>query len=550
MAFEVKPQSMGEALQQFADVEAVRAKTEEIQAGLQAGIPQKQAELIAAQTQNQLAAAENNRAGVRVTQLQGDALQAEADKRQRDLEQYTKLNAALARVRNGQATQPAAPIPGVPDSAFVVPGARDAFNALSPAQLPNGRANELSPAYISQAYSEMIADGVDPTVAQQWANGQLSDAVKIANDAAIARVNGAKADEAHQSQTRTTAFTAVKLLDSKNPAGIARGMALARTLGIDLESTTATPEAISNAMRQLSVLAQQSKEWETEQKLKNDRTQTEAQAAAARASASAALQNAATNAAEGRARVGLLNAQAQQVRNEEARRAAQGVTVEPGQVSALVRDAQGNIKVDPQVAKTLLTTQKAASDGSKLVREINQLTRERVLENSSQSGIGAAIASAQGMIGMGETWAANKRLEQFANAYLGFIDSPLMKGAPSEADARRALSVLNDPKAPLEVKKEAFRNLGQIANDQIAAHNNAVGMYDEASRQRFRGLGVVPIDSNPGRQRDEPRQDRPAAPAAPAAPTGTPIIRSKEAFDALPSGTRFQDANGVLRTKP
>lgn len=544
MAFEVKPQSMGEALQQFADVEAVRAKTEEIQAGVQAGIPQRQAELISAQTQNQLAAAENNRAGVRVTQLQGDALQAEADKRRRDLEQYTRLNAALARVRNGQATQPAAPIPGVPDSAFVVPGARDAFNALSPAQLPNGRSNELSPAYISQAYAEMIADGVDPTVAQQWANGQLSDAVKIANDAAIARANGAKADEAHQSQTRTTAFTAVKLLDSKNPAGIARGMALARTLGIDLESTTATPEAISNAMRQLSVLAQQSKEWETEQKLKNDRTQTEAQAAAARASASAALQNAATNAAEGRARVGLLNAQAQQVRNEEARRA---VTVEPGQVSALVRDAQGNIKVDPQVAKTLLTTQKAASDGSKLVREINTLTREKVLENSSQSGVGAAIASAQGFIGMGETWAANKRLEQFANAYLGFIDSPLMKGAPSEADARRALSVLNDPKAPLEVKKEAFRSLGQIANDQIAAHNNAVGMYDEASRQRFRGLGVVPVDNNPIRQRDEPRQDRPAAPAA---PTGTPIIRSKEAFDALPSGTRFQDANGVLRTKP
>ena len=261
MAYEVRPQNMGEALQQYADVEAVRAKTEEIQAGVRAGIPQRQAELLQAQTENQLAAAENNRAGVRVTQLQGDQLQAEADKRRRDLEQYTRMNVALGRVRAGGATVGAAPQPQIPDSAFVAPGARDAFNAMTPAVLPNGRPNELSPAYISQAYAQMVEDGVDPTVAQQWANGQMSDAVKIANDAAIARVNGAKADEAHAAQTRTTAFTAVKLLDSKNPAGVARGMALARTLGIDLEASNAQPADIANAMRQLSVLAQQSKEW-------------------------------------------------------------------------------------------------------------------------------------------------------------------------------------------------------------------------------------------------------------------------------------------------
>jgi hypothetical protein len=203
-----------------------------------------------------------------------------------------------------------------------------------------------------------------------------------------------------------------------------------------------------------------------------------------------------------------------------------------GEISAILRDKLGNEKLDPQVAKSLQASQNAAKNAGSILREIPDI--EKILPATSQSGVGAAIGRAQTFVGVGDIGAANKKMEQFANRALGVLDSPLMKGAPSEADARRALSQINDPEAPLDVKQAAVASLKASMEEAIRFHSDSVGQYDAKTRERLKGVGVQ-------------------GPAEPTKPAPTTATITPAEFDAkwakLPKGGQLVGPDGKTYTK-
>lgn len=177
-----------------------------------------------------------------------------------------------------------------------------------------------------------------------------------------------------------------------------------------------------------------------------------------------------------------------------------GVVNEDGTVSAVKVDKQGNRTLDPIVAKNLVALNKQAETGRRALAQIDDLVKNNVIENAPSSLVGRAIASAQAGVGYsGDTRNARDQFEQFKNGVLGVIESPLMKGAPSEADARRALSVLGDASASPQVKREAVRNLRAAITDAVQSHDEALNQYDAETLQRLRGLGVkaAPVAQSP-----------------------------------------------------
>lgn len=219
---------------------------------------------------------------------------------------------------------------------------------------------------------------------------------------------------------------------------------------------------------------------------------------------------------------------------------AVNATAAPGDISAIVVDKQGNRKLDPAVVKNLTASQKAMGNATTILGQIPEITT-KVLPEASASGAGALAGKVGEFFGAkGGINEANKRMEQFANSALGVVDSPLMKGAPSEADARRALSVINDPKAPLNVKQQAIENLKGILEDAVKTHNDAIGQYNSETRERLKGLGITPATV----KGQSPQGNNPAASGK------TPIVRDQATYDALPSGTIFLDVNGKQARKP
>lgn len=177
-----------------------------------------------------------------------------------------------------------------------------------------------------------------------------------------------------------------------------------------------------------------------------------------------------------------------------------GVVNEDGTVSAVKVDKQGNRTLDPLVAKNLVALNKQAETGRRALTQIDDLVKNNVIENAPSSLVGRAIASAQAGVGYsGDTRNARDQFEQFKNGVLGVIESPLMKGAPSEADARRALSVLGDAGASPQVKREAVRNLRAAITEAVQSHDEALNQYDAETLQRLRGLGVkaAPVAQSP-----------------------------------------------------
>jgi hypothetical protein len=193
-----------------------------------------------------------------------------------------------------------------------------------------------------------------------------------------------------------------------------------------------------------------------------------------------------------------------------------GVMNEDGTVSAVKVDKQGNRTLDPIVAKNLIALNKQAETGRRALTQIDDLVKNKVIENAPSSLVGRAIASAQAGVGYsGDTRNARDQFEQFKNSVLGVIESPLMKGAPSEADARRALSVLGDASASPQVKREAVRNLRAAITDAVQSQDEALNQYDAETLQRLRGLGVK---------------------AAPTAPSTKPAAKTPSAVSPNVSG--------------
>lgn len=162
-----------------------------------------------------------------------------------------------------------------------------------------------------------------------------------------------------------------------------------------------------------------------------------------------------------------------------------------GSVSGIKIDKQGNRTLDPIVAKNLVASNRAAQNGQQIIRQIDDLEKTKVIERSPESIFGRAGAVTQEALGVsGSLRNARDQFEQFKNGALAAVDSPLMKGAPSEADARRALSALGDERASVETKKRAVRELRAAIEEAIQSHREAVNMYDDETRKRLRGLGV------------------------------------------------------------
>lgn len=171
-----------------------------------------------------------------------------------------------------------------------------------------------------------------------------------------------------------------------------------------------------------------------------------------------------------------------------------GATGSDGKVSAVQTDKFGNSKLDPVVVKPLVASQKAATGAISALNDIDKIEKEGILDKQSQSGIGRAVVGAQGFVGMNsEMRSADSFMKSFANSALGIIESPLMKGSPSENDARRALSVISDPEAPLDVKKAAVQRLKGMLQEAVSSHNEALSQYDDKTTQRLSALGIKPV---------------------------------------------------------
>lgn len=169
-------------------------------------------------------------------------------------------------------------------------------------------------------------------------------------------------------------------------------------------------------------------------------------------------------------------------------------------------DKQGNRKVDPAIVKNLTASQKVVGNAVTLLKQMPVI--EEILPQSSQSGVGEYLGKLQNSVGYGDIGEANSRLSQFANSALGVIDSPLMKGAPSEADARRALSVINDPQARLDVKQAAITNLKDALEEAVKGHNEAIAQWNDETKERLKGLNVKPVEVK--EYTPTPQDNRPA----------------------------------------
>lgn len=168
-----------------------------------------------------------------------------------------------------------------------------------------------------------------------------------------------------------------------------------------------------------------------------------------------------------------------------------------GTVSGIKVDKQGNRTLDPIVAKNVVSLSKQAEVGKRSLAQIDDLEKNKIIENAPSSVWGRGVAATQAWAGVsGETRNARDQFEQFKNGVLGVIESPLMKGAPSEADARRALSVLGDAGSSPQVKKEAVKNLKVAIQEAVQTHDEAVNQYDTETRKRLKGIGVN-IDTKP-----------------------------------------------------
>lgn len=183
-------------------------------------------------------------------------------------------------------------------------------------------------------------------------------------------------------------------------------------------------------------------------------------------------------------------------------------SAEPGAISAIKRDKYGNVSVDPTVVKQLKPLTTAANNADQTLKLLDDIEKSGMVDAASASGVGSLISKGQRAVGLNtERRRADEALQRFANSALGIIESPLMKGTPSEADARRALSVINDPESTVETKRAALAALRTALNEAKAIYQDAISQYDEPTRQRLKGLGLdVDVNSQQRASAGQPAQ--------------------------------------------
>lgn len=171
------------------------------------------------------------------------------------------------------------------------------------------------------------------------------------------------------------------------------------------------------------------------------------------------------------------------------------IPTEPGKLSGLERDRQGNITLSKDITDGLRDAARQFTNAERGLRELATIEKENYIQKASASGAGALVVSGQRFMGYeGDMRKASEALDRFANSALGIIESPLMKGAPSEADARRALSVINDPASSVETKKEAIGQLKAALEEARTRYRESIDQFDTPTRQRLKASGL-PIPS-------------------------------------------------------
>ena len=184
--------------------------------------------------------------------------------------------------------------------------------------------------------------------------------------------------------------------------------------------------------------------------------------------------------------------------------AAPGTEVKPedeGKISGVIRDKSGNRRIDPMVGKAFQESQGNIDTGVQLAGRVDTLIKD-VLPKGPQSGAGELVGkvgafTGTNVFGEGDKANAMKEMERFSVEALGALDSPLMKGAPSEGDARRALGVFNQPDASYEQKVKALQDFKAAVDGAVKWHNERLGMYDSETRQMLAGQGIRPREVAP-----------------------------------------------------
>lgn len=168
-----------------------------------------------------------------------------------------------------------------------------------------------------------------------------------------------------------------------------------------------------------------------------------------------------------------------------------GVVNEDGTISAVKVDKQGNRTLDPIVAKNLKESSARAEYSRHVKAQLDKLEKSGSLKAAPEGSVGAWVAKAQEKVGYsGDIRNARDRIEQFRNYALGVLNSPLMKGSPSNADAQRLLNMIGQENASLQVRTEAMNNLRSIIDENIRSNEENIAQYDGETRQKLKGIGV------------------------------------------------------------
>lgn len=181
-------------------------------------------------------------------------------------------------------------------------------------------------------------------------------------------------------------------------------------------------------------------------------------------------------------------------------------SAEPGKLSGLERDRQGNLTLSKDITDGLRDAARQFTNAERGLRELSTIEQNDYVNKASASGAGALAVAGQRFVGYeGDMRKASEALERFANSALGIIESPLMKGAPSEADARRALSVINDPSSSVETKKEALGQLKTALEEARDRYRDSVEQFDTPTKQRLKAAGLpIPTPSPAAAQKNTP----------------------------------------------
>lgn len=175
---------------------------------------------------------------------------------------------------------------------------------------------------------------------------------------------------------------------------------------------------------------------------------------------------------------------------------------EPGKISGLKKDKQGNISLSPDLQKALGPLAASYEQAARGLTEIENIIPQ--IDKASASGIGSAVSGAQRYLGIEtDRRKADEALTRFATAMLPTMDSPLMKGAPSEGDARRALATINDPQSTSSQKTLAVNALKTALNESVSRYTSSMDQFDAPTKQRLAAAGIQAPPSATSKMKDK-----------------------------------------------